>query len=148
MTPLEALQAALAGEHAAVYLYGVLGARSSRSAQPELYGLLVDGFRIHRKRRDQLTEMIHGHSAEPIAAEVSYDLTELFAGSPSGSAPTPGQLRDAALLVERRTAGGYGQLIEGTAGDERRWALVALDECAARQLELRGSPEHFPGLTP
>ncbi len=139
MTPLEALQTTLAGEHAAVYLYGVLGARSSMSAQPELYELLVDGFRTHRRRRDELTEMIHGRGAEPVAAEVSYDLP--------GRLATPAQLRGAALRVERRTAGGYGQLVEGTAGEERRWALVALDECAVRQLELRGSPEQFPGLT-
>ena len=37
MTPLEAQQATLAGEHAAVYLFGVFGAQASQSRQPALY---------------------------------------------------------------------------------------------------------------
>ena len=35
MTEVDALQAALAAEHAAVYVYGVLGARTSQSATPD-----------------------------------------------------------------------------------------------------------------
>jgi hypothetical protein len=137
MTPLEAQQATLAGEHAAVYLFGVLGAQASRSRQPALYSRLLDAFRVHRKRRDQLTVVIAAAGAEPVAAEVSYDL-------PGPTATTP-ELDDAALQVERRIAKTYGQLVESTAGAERRWALVALDDSAVRQLEFRGTPEMFPG---
>ena len=139
MTPLEAQQATLAGEHAAVYLYGVFGAQASQSRQPELYARLLDAFRVHRKRRDQLTVVIAGTGADPVPAEVSYDLP--------ASMDSAAELNDAALQVERRIARTYGQLVESTAGAERRWALVALDDSAVRQLEFRGTPEMFPGTT-
>lgn len=139
MTPLEAQQAALAGEHAAVYLFGVFGAQASQSRQPALYARLLMAFRTHRKRRDQLTVTITGAGGAPVAAEVSYDLP--------ASMSTPAELNDAALQVERRIARTYGQLVESTAGAERRWALVALDDSAVRQLEFRGTPEMFPGTS-
>ncbi|HEY0902625.1 MAG TPA: ferritin-like domain-containing protein [Marmoricola sp.] len=139
MTPLEALQAALAGEHAAVHLYAVLAARASESRQPTLHTGLVEGFRLHRKRRDQLTAMVVGRRGEPVAAEVAYALP--------GPIGTGAELNNAALQVERRIARTYGQLIESTTDAERRWALVALDEAAVRQLEFRGTPEMFPGTS-
>ncbi|HET6165715.1 MAG TPA: ferritin-like domain-containing protein [Marmoricola sp.] len=137
MTPLEAQQAALAGEHAAVYLFGVFGAQASQSRQPVLYARLLDAFRVHRRRRDQLTATIAATGADPVASEVTYDLPASMA--------TEAELNDAALQVERRIARTYGQLVESTAGAERRWALVALDDSAVRQLEFRGTPEMFPG---
>jgi hypothetical protein len=139
VTPLEAQQAALAGEHAAVYLFGVFGAQASQSRQPALYARLLDAFRVHRKRRVQLTVVIAGAGADPEAAEVSYDLP--------ASMETAPELNDGALPVERRIARTYGQLVESTAGAERRWALVALDDSAVRQLEFRGTPEMFPGTS-
>jgi hypothetical protein len=137
VTPLSALQATLAGEHAAVYLFGVFGAQASQSRQPVLYQRLLDAFHVHRRRRDQLSVTITAAGAEPVAAEVSYDLPAAMA--------TASELNDAALQVERRIARTYGQLVESTAGAERRWALVALDDSAVRQLEFRGTPEMFPG---
>jgi hypothetical protein len=139
VTPPEAQQATLAGEHAAVYLFGVFGAQASQSRQPALYARLLDAFRVHRKRRDQLTVVIAAAGADPVAAEVSYDLP--------ASMETAPELNDAALQVERRIARTYGQLVESTAGAERRWALVALDDSAVRQLEFRGTPEMFPGTS-
>ena len=139
MTPLSAQQATLAGEHAAVYLYGVFGAQASQSRQPALYARLLDSFRVHRRRRDQLTVTISAAGADPVAAEVSYDLPAAMG--------TAAELNDAALQVERRIARTYGQLVESTAGAERRWALVALDDSAVRQLEFRGTPEMFPGTS-
>jgi hypothetical protein len=139
VTPLEAQQATLAGEHAAVYLYGVFGAQASQSRQPTLYAHLLAAFRTHRRRRDQLTVTIAGAGATPVAAEVTYDLPAAMS--------TPAELNDAALQVERRIARTYGQLVESTAGAERRWALVALDDSAVRQLEFRGTPEMFPGTS-
>jgi hypothetical protein len=139
VTPVEALQATLAGEHAAVYLYGVFGAQASQSRQPARYAQLLTSFRLHRKRRDQLTTMISGHGADPVASEVSYDLP--------GPLGTTAEISNAALRVEHRIAVTYGQLIESTAGAERRWALVALDDSAVRQTEFRGTPELFPGTS-
>ena len=137
MTPQDALQATLAAEHAAVYLYGVLGARASESAQPTLYGVLADAFRAHRRNRDQLDALIRARGAEPVASEVAYRLPAPLR--------TARELNDAALQLEHRIVKTFGQLVENTAGAERRWALVALDGSAVRQLELRGTPEMFPG---
>jgi hypothetical protein len=142
MTPLEAEQATLAGEHAAVYLFGVLGAQASESRQPSLYARLLDAFHTHRRRRDQLSVTIAAAGADPVPAEVSYDLP---AAMDSLSEQGAAELNDAALQLERRIARTYGQLVESTAGAERRWALVALDDSAVRQLEFRGTPEMFPG---
>ena len=139
MTPLDAQQATLAGEHAAVYLFGVFGAQASQSRQPALYAQLLEAFRVHRRRRDQLTTTIAGTGAEPVASEVTYDVPAAMG--------TAAELNDAALQVERRIARTYGQLVESTAGAERRWALVALDDSAVRQLEFRGTPEMFPGTS-
>ena len=50
MTVLDALQATLGDEHAALYTYGVLGARTSQSASPALYDALTSGHRRHRAR--------------------------------------------------------------------------------------------------
>lgn len=137
MTPLEAQQATLAAEHAAVYLFGVFGAQASQSEQPALYDGLLAAFKRHRRRRDQLTATITAAGAEPVASEVAYELPAAMG--------TAAELNNAALQVERRIARTYGQLIESTTGAERRWALVALDDSAVRQLEFRGTPEMFPG---
>ena len=94
-------------------------------------------YREHRRSRDQLTALIRARGADPVAAEVAYALPE--------SMGTTAELNDAALQVERRIAATFGQLVENTTGAERRWALVALDRAAVRQLEFRGTPEMFPG---
>ena len=51
---VEALQTALAGEHAALWVYGVLGGQTSRSATPSLFREVTAGYQAHRGRRDQL----------------------------------------------------------------------------------------------
>ena len=139
MKPVDALQAALAGEHAAVYLYAVMGARVSRSEQPALFDSIDSAFRVHRRQRDALTQRIARHGADPVAAEVSYRLPDAL--------ERPHHVREAALGVERRLADVYGQLVGSTTASDRRWALSALDSCAVRQLAFRGTPEMFPGTT-
>lgn len=52
MTVLDALQTTLAAEHAAVHLYGVLGAQTSASATPDLFAAVSDAYAAHRGRRD------------------------------------------------------------------------------------------------
>ena len=71
MTPAEALQKALRGEHAALYLYGVLGAQASQSRQPELFARLEEGYDAHRAARDELTELVSAKGLDPAPAEVS-----------------------------------------------------------------------------
>ncbi len=139
MTPVEALQKALAAEHAAVYLYGLLGARSSQSRQPSLFRRLTDAFQDHRATRDRLTVLISRAGADPVAAEVDYDVP--------GPTDTAVQIEAVARTVEQRVTLTYGELVENTAGTDRRWAITALDDAALRELGFGLAPSDFPGLT-
>ncbi len=138
MTPLAALQQALAGEHAAVYVYGVLGGRVSASASPSLATRLASAYSLHRGRRDRLTAMVLAHDGEPVAAQVSYEV-------PTRSHASP-QLEAAALEVERRCAEVYAATVGSTAGSDRTWAADALTDAAVRQLSFGGGPVAFPGV--
>ncbi len=44
----DALQTALAAEHAAVFVFGALGGQTSQSADPTLYAAVTDGYVTHR----------------------------------------------------------------------------------------------------
>jgi hypothetical protein len=138
MTPLQALQRTLAAEHAAVYLYGVLGGRVSQSREAALAEVLRTSYTVHRGRRDQLTAMVRDHGAEPVASEVSYRLP--------GPATTPAQLRAAARVVEQRCAAVYADMVGSTSREDRRWAVAVLADTAVRVLEVGGRAEPYPGL--
>jgi Domain of unknown function (DUF4439) len=138
MTPVQALQQTLAGEHAAVYVYGVLGARLSASDHPGLMSRVVAAYTVHLRRRDRLTAMVHAMGAEPVAAAVSYVLPN--------QARTAAQIEAGALVTERRCATVYAQAVGSTSRAERRWAVDALTDAAVRQLGFGGEPAAFPGV--
>ncbi len=138
MTPVQALQKALAAEHAAVHLYGLLGAQSSKSRQPSLFARLSQSYEIHRASRDQLTVLISDKGTDPVAAEVDYEVP--------GRTTTPGQIEAVARTIERRVTRTYGELVANTAGGDRRWAITALDASAVREVSFGASPSNFPGL--
>jgi hypothetical protein len=137
MTILDALQTALAAEHAAVYVYGTLGAHTSLSSTPGLYDAVSAAYAVHRSRRDQLTSRVLDHGGEPVAAEPAYTL-------PPGLGTAVG-VTTAALELERRCATTYAWLVAQTVEDDRAWAIAALTSTAVRELSFRGSPEIFPG---
>jgi hypothetical protein len=137
MTALEALQATLSAEHAALHLYGLYGGRTSQAADPELFAALQDGHRVHRARRDQLRLMVADLGADPVAAGAAYDEPQGLRGARSVSG--------AALETEQACAETYAAQVAQTAGAQRRWAATALIETAVQQLRLGGRPEPFPG---
>jgi hypothetical protein len=137
VTTLDALQVALAGEHAALYVYGVLGARTSASGSPQLYADVSDAYEIHRTRRDHLTALVLEAGGTPVASEPAYEIP--------GRVGTPSTVSSTALGLERRTASTYTWLVANTVGVQRRWAIDALTDAAVRGLRFRGSPEIFPG---
>jgi hypothetical protein len=137
--PLEAIQAALAGEHAAVYVYGVVGARVSFSAEPDLWNKVRAAYTIHRGRRDQLVAMVRAEDADPVVAEVSYDLPN--------PARTVAQLTQVALELEQRCTAVYADMVGSTALANRQWALEAISDAAVRQLGFGGQAEAFPGIS-
>lgn len=139
LTPVEALQKALAGEHAAVYLFGILGAHVSKSRQPTLFGELDSTYAGHRAARDELTVLVSAQGEEPVAAEVSYELP--------GKVGSSEEITATALIVERRMTLLYGELVGHTAGSQRSWAIGQLDRSALRELRFGARPSTFPGLT-
>lgn len=137
MSTLDALQATLADEHAAVYTYGVLGARTSQSATPTLYDALTSGYRRHRARRDQLQVLVEEAGGEPVAAAAAYELDGRLLRAPQVEAAAR-ELEVAS--VERLTA-----LVAQSSGTVREWALTEATWSAAWQLELGGEPQTWPG---
>lgn len=137
MSEVEVLQDVLAGEHAAVYVYGVLGARTSQSATPDLYLTLRGAYDVHRARRDDLTGRLAAEGVTPVAGATAYEV-------PAGL-ETSEVVTGAALALERSCAEGYAAAVAGTTGERRAWAIDALNDAAVRELGLRGTPEMFPG---
>lgn len=138
MTPLEALQATLSGEHAAVYLFGVFGGQVSQSRQPDLFSAVDAAYEVHVHQRDRLSVLVTRHHGVAAAAKPSYRLP-----GPVGS---PAQVRATALLVETRCLPLYGQLVGSTSGADRAWGVTALTAGSVRVLGFGGSPTDFPGL--
>lgn len=138
MSELDALQTTLAGEHGALYVLGLLGSRSSQSAEPRLYAALRESLQAHRARRDQLISQISALGATPQPAAPAYV-------SPGGLETPEGRLA-AALAVERACAGTYASLVVATNGPHRAEAIGFLQDAAVRALSFGGTPEIFPGL--
>lgn len=138
MTPTQALQKALAAEHAAVFLYGVLGARTSGSRQPTLFAQLSTAFEDHRAKRDELTVLISAKGTDPVASLVDYRVP--------GSVATPAGVTGAARTIEQRVTRTYGELVANTSGTDRRWAITALEGSAVREASFGAATGNFPGL--
>ncbi|MEU4067197.1 ferritin-like domain-containing protein [Streptomyces wedmorensis] len=134
MTALDAAQAALAAEHAAVYGYGVVGGRIGTERRPEARA----AYEAHRARRDALRRTVRDLGGTPVAAEAAYAL-------PFPVADPAGAVRLAAVL-EDRVAGVYSDLVRAAGGPMRREAAAALREAAVRAVRWRGSDVTFPGL--
>ncbi|GAA0615678.1 ferritin-like domain-containing protein [Kribbella sandramycini] len=134
MTELEALQAALAGEHAALYGVGVAGGKLNGAK----FRAATDTFDRHRDNRDQLSALIAAADETPVAAEPAYDLPQ-----PVTNGASAGQL---VLLIERRLAGVYGDLVEAAEQPAvRKLAIEQLLATATAQLSWGGAPVALPG---
>ena len=124
----DALQPALAAEHAAVYAYGVIGGILQSSQSYAAYA-------SHRGRRDQLMAMI-GDGA--VAAEPVYELPYEVTGQ--------AKAERLAVRVEQRCAEAYAEVVSQTVGSTRAYAARGLTDCAVRGLAWGGELETWPGL--
>ncbi|HEV7625097.1 MAG TPA: ferritin-like domain-containing protein [Streptomyces sp.] len=131
---VEAVQAALAAEHATVYGYGVVGGRIEKERQDEAR----QAHDAHRARRDALRREVRDLGEDPEPAAAAYALP--FAVPDSAAA-----VRLAAEL-EDRLAGAYADLVQASTDDRRREAAGSLREAAVRSVRWRGSGVAFPGL--
>ncbi|MFB7246270.1 DUF4439 domain-containing protein [Streptomyces populi] len=131
---LKALQAALGAEHAAVYGYGVVGARIGTARQSDARS----AYDAHRARRDTLARAVKDMGDTPRAASAAYML-------PFPVTDTAAAIRFAAEL-EERVADVYSDLVRAATGDRRRMAAGALREAAVRAVRWSGESVAFPGL--
>ncbi|WP_141013883.1 ferritin-like domain-containing protein [Nocardioides sambongensis] len=132
-----ALQEALAAEHAAVFVLGALGARTSQSAAPTSYGLLTDAYLTHQARRDTLVEMVRAAGASPRPAEPGYQL---------GALQNAAQIERRAGQLETSCQDVYAYLVANATGAQRRYAIGALLDAAVRARSFGAAAENLPGL--
>jgi len=137
MSEVDALQTALAAEHAAVYVYGALGAQTSQSARPALFAALEAAYVVHRDRRDRLVSDLTSLDAVPVPAEPAYRLP---ADLDSAEVVTA-RARD----LEAGCAATYAYCVGSTTGPYRQWAVAALTDAAVRGLGFGAEPEPLPG---
>jgi hypothetical protein len=137
MTPapaLEALQNALASEHAAVYGYGLLIPQLTGSARE---GALA-AFDEHRIRRDRLRGLVAALGAEPTEAAAAY--------RPAGPVTGAAAATRLATDLERDVALAFGELVAASSDDTRTFAARSLQELAIRQTTWQHAAPRFPGL--
>ncbi|WP_232677733.1 ferritin-like domain-containing protein [Nocardioides sp. R-C-SC26] len=134
---VNAVQQTLAAEHAAVFLFGYLGAQTSQSSAPALFAAVSAAFEIHRGRRDELVAAVSALDVVPVPAAPSYDLPTVR--------QRPVAIATAALAAEDACARAYGVLVSMSTGVTRAWAIRALTDSALRSLDFGGEPTAFPG---
>jgi hypothetical protein len=136
-TPAQvALVRLLAGQHAAVFAYPLVVARTS-GGRRTLAGTL---WQAHRTERDELSVQLLTARIQPAVAEPAYDV---------GTPPTsPAKAAALAARVERGLAALATELLAaGTAGDgDRILGADQLAVAARRMAGWTGKPTAFPGL--
>jgi hypothetical protein len=132
---VDALQSALAAEHAAVYGYGVVGAYLSGTSRASATSDWV----AHQNARDELEAMLRSGGSEPEPAAVAYQLPI--------PVRTPAAAVSLAVIVEERVATAYLGLVALNTPALRELGALQLRACALRAASWRGSTVAFPGLT-
>lgn len=135
-TPAEAMSSVLVAEHAAVFGYGLVGARLDGNTQ----ALATQAELAHRARRDKLITRLTELGARPPAAESAY-------GLPSPVTDQASALKLAVGIEERAAAVWRAALLSTTEAD-RRLAAEALTDCAVRATRFRKAAGLTPLTTP
>ena len=129
MTAEPALIAAIAGEDACIYAYGVIGAQVGGSARQRARRALA----AHRSLRDRL----QSQAADTVVpAAIAYDFP--FAVTDAKSA------KKLAALIEGRMVPVFADLAAATSGPARDEAVTAAMECAVRAIAWGGASQAFP----
>lgn len=131
---LAAIADALAGEHAAVYAYGVVGAQAGRSYRRAAADRLV----AHGLQRDLLAGQLSTVGATPPPAQPAYALPF--------EVRTVVDARRLAAHVELALAATYADLVAASAPRRRSQAARWLAQCAVAAHRWGGPPRAFPGL--
>ncbi|MGQ0719799.1 MAG: ferritin-like domain-containing protein [Pseudonocardiales bacterium] len=137
-TPVEALQAALAAEHAAVWVYGLVGA----FVADELGGELDAGTVAHQARRDATERTLIDAGVRPVPAEPGYL-------SPEPVTDAASALR-LVITAETDAAAAWRSVVERSPADPnlRGAALEALTRAAVRAARWRATAGIAPPTVP
>lgn len=142
MSPAElaGLQRALAGEHAAVFAYGVVGGGLPAAER----GLARNGAAAHRVARDRLADLLRAAGAVPVGTEPGYATPRVVGNRPAALA--------LAARVEDGLATTYDALLAtGDTASIRALGVASLRQAAVQAARLRrlaGVPQPavaFPG---
>jgi len=124
------LQAWLALEHEAVWLYGVIGGRVSA-----MDDAATTSWNQHRTTRDRLIAAVRSAGGVPVGPSMGYASTAVNSTS---------EARQAAQSIENRLA---NACLGALASDTDRIQAIRGLEASARSVVLwGGAPEAFPGL--
>jgi len=131
---VQAMQAALAAENAAIFGYGVAGAHLSgtrkTAAEQDWTG--------HTQARDTLTAMVSALGATPVAAQAYYRLPFAVHNATTATA--------LAAYLEDGVTRAYLGLV-GVSGEKwRTFGALAMQASAQRAAFWRGTTQAFPGL--
>ncbi|MFD9063891.1 ferritin-like domain-containing protein [Kitasatospora purpeofusca] len=133
--PAAPFQDALGAEHAAVYGYGVVGARLTDDGQRTA---ARTSLAAHQARRDAWQRLLAGAGATPDPAAAGYQLP-----FPVGDAASAGRL---AAHLETRLTTVYADLVAAVPTPQRPLAADALRDSALRARQWGAAPTAFPGL--
>jgi hypothetical protein len=133
VTPVAALQAALAVEHQVVYGYGLVGARMPRRVTEVTREECVERLDGHRLLRDEIAALVRSTGATPVAGAPAYTLPFPVAREPDAAR--------LAIVLEDASAGVLWDVIETSAADSvaRRTAVAGLVEAARWAARWRAS---------
>ena len=131
---VQAMQAALAAENAAIFGYAVAGAHLSgtrkTAAEQDWTG--------HNKARDTLTTMISALGATPAAAQAYYRLPFAVHNATTATA--------LAAYLEDGVTRAYLGLVAVSGQKWRTFGALAMQTSAQRAAFWRGTTQAFPGL--
>ena len=132
MTRLDDLQAWLALEHEAVWLYGMIGARVDGLGRPAR-----TSYDAHRAVRDRLLSLVDSAEGDPVGQALTYGDERV--DSAKGA-------RAAASDVEERIAAACVTLFGHSGRNDRRFAMSGLRRAALAALDWGAPVRAFPGL--
>lgn len=127
------LTQALAGEYAATYAYGLIGAQVTGADQSRARRALDS----HREARDQLRFDLAALQAPVPPPAPAYDT--------GGPVNTPAQARALAVQTELRLVRNWAAVATTSAGASRNRAVRYAQECATRAVSWGASSQAFPG---
>ena len=131
---VQAMQAALAAENAAIFGYAVAGAHLSgtrkTAAEQDWTG--------HNEARDTLTAMISALGATPVAAQAYYRLPFAVHNATTATA--------LAAYLEDGVTRAYLGLVAVSGERWRTFGALAMQTSAQRAAFWRGTTQAFPGL--